>query len=67
MKCRHCDAEMGDKEQCPSCGHRYVKGMLIHDRYCCDRIYQGTGGAEGSTATSRTAHAAAVADRDAKQ
>jgi len=53
--------------KCQCCGHLHIGGMLYHDRYCCDRVYQKVAGARGSTAKSRELHAAAVADRDSKQ
>ena len=53
--------------KCQACGHLHIGGVLYHDTYCCDRLYQRKGGGEGSTTKSRELHAAAVADRDAKQ
>ncbi len=78
--CKHCGSarleSLGvvmnhEHRKCQACGHLHIGwwrgGTLYHDRYCCDRIYQKGGGAEGSTATSRALHAAAVADRDTEQ
>lgn len=74
--CKHCgstrmeplDRFMNhDRFKCQCCGHIHIEETLYHDHYCCDRVYWGKGGVEGSTTKSRKLHAAAVADRDDAQ
>jgi hypothetical protein len=75
MNCRYCgSARLEDlgmvmhhpHQKCQACNHLHIGGILYHDRYCCDRIYQQGGGAKGSTAASRALYAAAVAELQAK-
>ena len=76
MTCKHCGSKsMADVhvagvnriQRCEDCKHEHIGGMLYHDRWCCDMVFRGGGGAHGSTEASRSRHAEALEAREAAE